>query len=202
MERRWPLHVRPLLFLPGLVLLGLGFWFGVGWLYDSQRFLGTYILRFALSPRLAPGDVVWLVVALVGAVVLLLSPGRGTSAARGGIWAPSLRVYPLMLVPALFLAGFGLFFLFDASYRGGVEGDQFAGYLTLDYAGAQDRAAQSIFALFVLVAAGLSALFAFGFGPSPAARRKQVAMRRPEAPPPTTARPAARRTRTTRAQTI
>lgn len=202
MERRWPIHAKPALFLPGLVLLAVGLWFGLGWLYDSQRFLGTYILRFALAPRIAAGDVVWVLVATVGVVALLLSHGRAARAARGGFWSPTLRVYPMMLVLAVFLAGFGFFFLFDASYRGGVEGDEFAGYVTLDYAGALDRGAQSIFAVMTLLAAGLAALLAFGFGPSPAARRKQLATRRPDTPPPAPARPAARRTRATRAQTI
>lgn len=201
MERRWPLHVRPLLFLPGLVLFLLGLWFGLAWLYDSQRFLGTYILRFAISPTLGGGDAAWLAAALLGLVMLVLSPGRGTRAASRGRWAPSMRVYPLMLVLALFLAGFGLFFLFNASYRGGVEGDDYAAYVTLDYAGTRERVAQTVFAFLVLGASLLSLGSAFGAGPSPSVRRRTATRPEPAAQA-AKARALPTRTGGTRAQTI
>jgi hypothetical protein len=101
-----------------------------------------------------------------------------------------MRFYPLMALFALFLAVFGVFFLFDASYRGGQEAGATAMYVTLDYAGALDRGAQSIFSIIVFIAAGLLLLFSVGIGAGAAAPRRE-AERVPATPRPTRAAEAA-----------
>lgn len=172
LQRRFPVHTRPAIFIP-VGLLGLvSLVVGLGWSWEWSLQTGHVFLLLNLPATLvAPGvvQVGFLLAAFVcGATVAAfglpnprwLQPRRR---ARG-----VARFFPVMFLLGLFLVGYGFGLLFEASTYGDRVPGGFVVFVYLNYAGLADRPVVSLVGIALLSAGALCATrFAFAPGPGP-----------------------------------
>jgi hypothetical protein len=142
-HRRFPLHVRPLPFVAGWVLLVLGIGYGFSWVWDTSVFSGSLLIQTKIPTKLVVFQglkILWLLAAAAGAVLLtFVAYGSRRHASRGGLWAPTWRFFPLTALFGAFLVFFGAYWLFDLRFSFDEVGGVFVMFTSLNYANVLSR---------------------------------------------------------------
>lgn len=191
MHQRLATYCRPLPFMLGGAAFLFGLHNALNWAWDWSLQTGNIFIQISIPTRLLVFTGIHLlywILCGVGLVALLVfgTMGRRSAKAsveRGGnpFWAPRFRWHPLTFLLGLFLAYYGIVFLFNASVTPDDTPAGYAFFVYLNYAGIVRRNVISILGLLLILTGFALATFisfrpGLGLRPTP----------RPAAPAPAT----------------